>query len=120
MEGNENVKIIGCGIPPSNPAELMATGKLYNMIEQLKKRFDYLIIDTAPVGLVSDAFVLADYVDLTIFMLRYNHSSKAQVKTIEDIRKNKKFKKIVVVINDAKLEMTYGYGSKYAKNYYQT
>jgi hypothetical protein len=52
-------------------------------------------------------------------MVRYNYSTKAQVKTIEDIRKHKKFKMPLIVLNDAKLDMTYGYSATYGKNYYQ-
>ena len=118
IQNSPNVTFFGSGQTPSNPAELMAGEKLHALIEELKKSHDYVIIDTAPVGLVSDAFAFEDIADITIFMLRYNHSTKAQAKTIEDIRKNKKFKNTLIVINDAKLELTYGYGASYAKDYY--
>lgn len=118
LEQMENVSVLGCGAPPNNPAELMISDKLHDMVNDLKKNFDYVIIDTAPVGLVSDAFVLAETADLTIFMVRLNHSTKSQIKTIEDIRSNKKFKKPMIVLNDAVMELTYGYGKKYAGGYY--
>ncbi|GAA0879732.1 polysaccharide biosynthesis tyrosine autokinase [Algoriphagus jejuensis] len=115
----ENVSIIGCGKIPENPAELMMGDKLLRLLEDLSSRFDYVVIDTAPIGLVSDSFMLSEIADVTIFMLRYNYSTRAQVKTIEDIRLNKKFKLPLIVLNDAKLEMTYGYTATYGKNYYQ-
>ncbi len=115
----ENLSAIGCGNIPENPAELMMGGKLIQLIDELSNRFDYVLIDTAPIGLVSDSFILSELADVTIFMVRYNYSTKAQVKTIEDIRKNKKFKFPLIVLNDANLEVTYGYGPTYGKNYYQ-
>jgi capsular exopolysaccharide synthesis family protein len=114
-----NLSVIGCGNIPENPAELMMGEKLIQLLEELSNRFDHVIIDTAPIGLVSDSFILSELADVTIFMVRYNYSTKAQVKTIEDIRKHKKFKMPLVVLNDAKLEMTYGYSATYGKNYYQ-
>ena len=114
-----NVSVLGCGKIPENPAELMTSDKLVRMVEELSQKFDYVIIDTAPIGLVSDSFILSELADVTIFMLRYNYSTKAQVKTIEDIRKHKKFKLPLIVLNDAQLEMTYGYGATYGKKYYQ-
>ena len=119
LKFSENVSIFGCGKIPENPAELMMSDRLHQMIEELSERFDHVIIDTAPIGLVSDSFILSEIADTTIFMLRYNYSTKAQVKTIEDIRKNNKFKMPLIVLNDAKLEMTYGYSATYGKNYYQ-
>ncbi|WP_194774712.1 GumC family protein [Pararhodonellum marinum] len=116
---SENVKIIGCGELPENPAELMMGEKLVEMIDSLKGKFDHIIIDTAPIGLVSDAFIMSNFADVTVCMVRYNHSTKAQVKTIEDVRKHKKFQHLMIVLNDAALEMTYGYGAKYGASYYQ-
>jgi len=114
-----NLSVIGCGNIPENPAELMMGEKLIYLFEELSTTYDHVIIDTAPIGLVSDSFILSELADVTIFMLRHNYSTKAQVKTIEDIRKNKKFKFPLIVLNDANIEVTYGYGSTYGKNYYQ-
>jgi len=114
-----NLSVIGCGNIPENPAELMMREKLIYLFEELSTTYDHVIIDTAPIGLVSDSFILSELADVTIFMLRHNYSTKAQVKTIEDIRKNKKFKFPLIVLNDANIEVTYGYGSTYGKNYYQ-
>jgi tyrosine-protein kinase Etk/Wzc len=119
LPGNENVSIIGCGNIPENPAELMLSGRLVQLLEELSQRFDHIIIDTAPIGLVSDAYILAELADVTIFMLRLNYSTLAQVKNIESIRKENKFKMPLLVLNDSDLEASYGYGASYGKNYYQ-
>ena len=118
LRNNPHVTVFGSGKIPDNPSELMASEKLHNLIEELRRAYDYVIIDTSPLGLVSDAFSFEDIPDITIFMIRYNHSTKNQAKTIENIRKSKKFKNTFIVINDANLELTYGYGSSYVKNYY--
>ncbi|EOZ96363.1 Tyrosine-protein kinase Wzc [Indibacter alkaliphilus LW1] len=118
-EGQENVSIISCGEIPENPAELMLGERIIKLLSELKNNFDHVIIDSAPVGLVSDAFTLSDFADVTIYMVRYNFSTKAQLNTIEDIRKTKRFKNPMIVLNGAKLEMTYGYGEAYGKSYYQ-
>ncbi|PRY90870.1 GumC family protein [Mongoliibacter ruber] len=119
LDGQENVSLIGCGEIPENPSELMLNSRMEELIKKLKEKFDYVIIDSAPVGLVSDSFTLSTFADVSIFMVRYNFTTKDQLKTIEDIRKNKKFKNPMIVLNDAKLEMTYGYGEAYGKSYYQ-
>jgi len=119
VTSTENLSVIGCGTVPENPAELMMNERLIQLIEELASKFDYIIIDTAPIGLVSDSFILSDLADVTIFMVRYNYSTKTQVKTIEDIRKNKKFKMPLIVLNDEKLDVTYGYSATNGKNYYQ-
>jgi tyrosine-protein kinase Etk/Wzc len=114
----ENVSVLGCGKIPENPAELMIGDKLHEMITQLSKKYDYVIIDTAPIGLVSDSFMLSDLADITVFMVRCKYSSKAHVKTIEEIRKNKDFKMPVIVLNDSGSYLSYGYGAKYSMDYY--
>jgi tyrosine-protein kinase Etk/Wzc len=115
----ENVDIIGCGNLPEHPAELLGNENLFKIINQLREKYDFVIIDTAPVGLVSDSFMLAEMADISIFMVRCNYSTKAQVKTIEDIRKNRRFNNPMIVLNDAEMEITYGYGPKYAAGYYK-
>ena len=115
----ENVDLIGCGKIPENPAELMMGERLEKLFSELSKSYDHIIIDSPPIGLVADSFVFADFADVTIMILRYNYSSKIQIKTIEDVRKNKKFKQPLLVLNDAKPEMIYGYGGKNSVKYYQ-
>src|SRR4030095_16057034 len=71
--------IVAAGSLPPNPSELMTSPNLANMINALKASFDYIIIDTAPVGKVSDAFSIASLVDSTIFLTRFNYTRKAQL-----------------------------------------
>lgn len=104
--------LVDCGRVPNNPAELMMHPKIGQLIEELKSRFDYVIIDTAPVGQVADAFSLSLYTDLSIYLVRYNYTDKLQLNILKDILYYKKLTNPMVVFNDAKLgnTNTYGYG----------
>ncbi|MEI5579527.1 hypothetical protein WB472_48235, partial [Streptomyces brasiliscabiei] len=73
------------------------------LFEKLKDAYDYIVIDSAPVGLVSDAFALNRYSDVTIFIVRKRFSLKKQLDFINELRQNKKLKNIVLAINDINL-----------------
>jgi Mrp family chromosome partitioning ATPase len=82
------------------------------LFDWLKTKFDYLIVDTSPVGSVADAFSLAPYADLSIYLVRYNYTNTQQLDILRDIHDNKKLKNLTVVFNDAKKEnrQAYAYG----------
>ena len=88
------------------------------LIAKLKDRFDYVIIDSAPVGQVADTFSLAPYIDVTIFVVRYNYTPKVHLDTINDIVTYEKLKHPLIVLNDARREnsdvLGYSYPSKRA------
>lgn len=105
--------VVGSGPIPSNPAELMLLPKVNNLIEELKDRFDYVILDASPVGQVADPLALAPYIDSSIFLTRYNYTYKEQVNIIDDIFRNQKLKRPMIVLNDAKKDSGYGYGYGY-------
>ena len=105
-----NLSVIGCGPIPENPAELLLSPKMSALFEQLRELFDYIIIDTSPVGLVADAFSLAPYADSSIYLVRYNYTDKVQLNILKDIFENNKLKNPMVVLNDTKGESSKGYG----------
>ncbi|MDQ0639470.1 tyrosine-protein kinase Etk/Wzc [Pedobacter sp. W3I1] len=109
---SENISVIGCGQSPENPAEVMMSPKMDLLFDELKERFDYIIIDTSPVGQVADAFSLAEYADVSIYLVRYNYTNKYQLAILKDICDNNKLKNPMVVFNDAKREKNqkYSYG----------
>ncbi|HQU56546.1 MAG TPA: hypothetical protein PLG88_03910, partial [Chitinophagaceae bacterium] len=76
---------------------------------KLKQEFDVIIVDTAPVGMVSDAQTLAKFVDSTIYLVRQGHTFKKQITLIDEFYTEKKLPKVSVVINDVKLKTGYGY-----------
>jgi len=112
--------IANCGSIPPNPAELMMSENLAHLISELRASFDYVIVDTAPVGMVADAFSLSSITDSTIYLVRYNYTAKPNLELIEDIYVNKKFNHPMIVLNSAKegVKHAYGYGYTYgyAKN----
>ncbi len=115
-----NLFVLGCGRMPKNPAELLLDHRIDLLFNWCNTQFDYIIIDTSPVGAVSDAFGLAKYADLSIFIVRYNYTSTEQLDILRDIYDNEKLKNLMVVFNDAKREnraaYTYG-GYGYAPVY---
>ncbi|HEX6892992.1 MAG TPA: polysaccharide biosynthesis tyrosine autokinase [Chryseolinea sp.] len=108
------------GSLPPNPAELMMSHNLAHFINELKASFDYIIIDTAPVGKVSDAFSLSSLIDSTIYMVRYNYTHKSHLDLIEDIYANKKLAHPMIVLNDVKEEAAHAYGYGYSYGYKKT
>lgn len=114
---NERVKglyTIGAGNLPSNPAESLMSPRVKLLIEELREKFDHILIDTSPIGMVADAFNLAPYTDSTLYVVRYNYSYKAQLNVIADIYENNKLSQPMIVLNDAKKKnghsYSYGYG----------
>jgi tyrosine-protein kinase Etk/Wzc len=113
VDENAGLFIISSGPIPPNPAEIMMSPKLVHLINELKENFDHIIIDTAPVGQVADAFCLSSSVDSTVFLARYNFTYKKQIKSIETIYRNKELSHMMIVLNDAKYGNNYGYGYGY-------
>ena len=108
----DGLYLIGCGNIPEDPAELTLGDKVKVLIDQLKEKFDYIIIDTAPVGTVTDAFNLAPYCDRTLFLIRYNYTKKENLFFMEEIDIKSKLKNTSLVMNDAKQTNGY-YGYSY-------
>lgn len=110
IPGFPNLDLIVAGPVPPNPAELLASPKLDNLFKDLREKYDYIIIDTAPVGMVSDTFTLNRIADATIYVTRVNYSTIADLKFIENVYEEHRLKKLSVVINGAKSKKGYGYG----------
>lgn len=105
----ENLFVLGCGPVPPNPAELLLDPKTDELFEWLQQNFDFVLIDTAPVGMVSDAMTLSKYAQSTIYLVRQGHTFKKQIALIDELYNEKKLPKISIVINDVKLKAGYGY-----------
>ncbi|MCE2848261.1 MAG: polysaccharide biosynthesis tyrosine autokinase [Chitinophagaceae bacterium] len=108
VEHMENLFVIGCGPIPPNPAELILDPKLEELFKEVKERFDVVVIDTAPVGLVSDAIELGKYSDASVYIVRHDFTFKKQVQLVDELYKGGKLPHLSIVINDVQAMMGYG------------
>ena len=118
---NKNLFILPGGAVPPNPTELLARDGLEKAIETLKKNFDYVILDTAPVGMVTDTLLIGRTVDLSVYVCRADYTRKAEFTLINELAENDKLPNLCVAINGLDLQKKkygyyYGYG-KYGKYY---
>ncbi len=120
----EYIDIIPSGPVPPNPNELIASQELSELIEELKKEYDYVLLDTPPIGLVADTKVIIKHSDLTIYLLKANYSKKEFINLINDLYEHEKTN-LGVVINGVKVSKKgygysygYSYGSGYGYGYY--
>lgn len=95
-------------IPP-NPAELLMSPRIDELIGQLKKQYDYLVIDSAPVGLVSDSFSLVKYTHSVLYVIRQRYTFKKQLEFLNDMIVQNKLTNVSLVVNDVHLGGRYGY-----------
>lgn len=113
-----NLDIYKTGPLPPNPSELMIGDRMDLFFDKLKEDYDYIVIDSAPVGLVSDAFALNKYTDISLFIMRQRFSLKKQLDFVNELKESKKFKNLVLAINDINLSGKYGYyGYGYSYGY---
>lgn len=118
---SKNLYILPGGIVPPNPTELLARDGLDKAIETLKKNFDYVILDTAPAGMVTDTLLVGRVADLSVYVCRADYSRKAEFTLINELAADNKLPNICTVINGLDLQKKkygyyYGYG-KYGKYY---
>jgi capsular exopolysaccharide synthesis family protein len=105
----ENFFILPCGPIPPNPAELLLDPKVEEMFDWLRNNFEVVVVDTAPVGMVSDAMTLAKFADCSLYLVRQGHTFKKQVALIDELYQNKKLPKVSIIVNDVKMKAGYGY-----------
>ena len=119
-EVNPNLFIIPSGPIPPNPNELLAKDELDNLIKELRGQFDYIIIDTPPIGIVSDSFLLNRVTDVNLLVVRSGHTPKRYIEDIDTHYKDNKLKKVYFILNSVDMNKGYygyGYGKKYSYGY---
>jgi capsular exopolysaccharide synthesis family protein len=109
--------VILAGAVPPNPAELLMSQRLDELIRELKSRYDYIILDSAPIGIVSDTFQLNRLVDNTICVARLKYTPKEALHFINHTYESKKLKNMATVLNGTNDVSHYGYGYKNEKKY---
>lgn len=102
--------VIQAGPIPPNPGELLASEATQQLFEQLRERYDFVIVDTAPVGMVSDTFLLARISDATIYVTRAKYTTLRDVEFINSIYNDRRLKKMSLVVNGTTAHKGYGYG----------
>lgn len=105
----DNLYVLPCGPIPPNPSELLLDDRLNTLFKELKERFDIIVIDTAPVGVVSDSLSLAKHADATLYIVRQGYTYKRQVKMIDEFYTGNKLPGMSVIVNDIKPQSGYGY-----------
>lgn len=116
-ELNENLLIIPSGPIPPNPTELILLPRIDTLFKTLKSQFDYVIVDTPPLGLVTDAQLLAKYADCCLFIVRQGYTFKHQLSIIDEEYYHR-MPKLNIVVNDMKAGSSYGYSYRY-EEYHQ-
>ena len=125
-----NLDIISSGPVPPNPAELLISPATQELLSELKKEYDYILIDTPPIGVVSDAIDLIKHADSSLYVVRQNFSQKGMLKMVNEKYEKGEVSNISIVLNEFNVkskygyEYGYGYGydgyGKYARGYYDS
>lgn len=118
---NKNLYILPGGTVPPNPTELLARDGLDKAIAMLKQNFDYVILDTAPIGMVTDTMLIGRVADLSVYVCRADYTHKAEYMLINELHHGKKLPNLCTIINGVDLKNRkygyyYGYG-KYGRHY---
>ena len=111
--GYENFFILPAGIVPPNPAELLMSKKIDQLFEKLKKEYDYIIVDTAPVSLVTDTLLVAKNADTFVYVMRANVLEKRMLSIANTFYREKKLPNMCILLNDTDSTKGYGYGYGY-------
>lgn len=123
--GQSNLFVLPCGPVPPNPAELLLDSRLDDLFAYLRQNFEVIVMDTAPVGMVSDALTLSKYADCTLYIVRQGYTYKKQIGLIDEFYRDGKLPKPSIVLNDVKVRAGYGtygyggYGYGYGDGYFE-
>jgi len=113
-----NLFLVPSGPIPPNPSELISNARLRELLEYLNIHFDYILIDTAPVNPVTDAFILSPLCDVTLYVVRDSYTPKIFLKKLEEKLKTQSLKNPAIVFNGIKGKgIGYGYGYEYGYGY---
>ena len=113
----EGVDIIAAGPVPPNPSELIMSDHAKEMMQSLRERYDYIVLDTPPVGLVTDAAILMHQADASLLVVKHGYSKKEFVRNLDRMVKEHKIEHVGLILNGVNLEKNYGYGYGYGYGY---
>lgn len=113
---NKNLDVIYSGSIPPNPTDLLSNGKYEVLIETLKEKYDYIILDTAPLMLVTDSFLISEVADITLYVTRSKYTEKTLIEFANKNIDANRIKNTAFVLNDVDKDY-FGYGNKYGYGY---
>ena len=111
----DNLDLLPSGAIPPNPAELLMDERVKEMFDLLRKQYDYIIVDTAPVGLVTDTLIFSKYADLFLYVVRANFLEKKMLGVAKMLYNEKKLPNMAVILNCTQKSGAYGYGYGYGQ-----
>ncbi len=117
--GIQGLDVLSCGPILENPSELLEKGRLDELIMTLRKMYDYIIIDTPPIHLVTDAIIIARVADASLYVIRQGYTLKEELGFINEVYSEGRLPNLNIVFNGIKKEK-YGYGYDYNNSYYNT
>lgn len=110
-----NLDVIVAGPVPPNPGELLTSPRLKTLLDSLREQYDYIVIDSAPVGMVSDTFNLASLADTTVYVTRADYTTKSDIRFLNTIIDEDRLHSVSVVVNGTTAKRRYGYGYSHSK-----
>ncbi len=112
---SKNLDVLFAGEIPPNPTQLLTNSNLELLIEEARSLYDYIILDTAPVQMVSDTLNLSYLADVTVFVVKYDYTDKSSLVRVNGFIKKEQLKNVGILINGVNMKTAYGYG--YGRNY---
>ncbi len=114
---HENFDFIYAGLQPPNPAELLMSRRLDELVEECRKMYDYIIIDSVPALIIADAMITSRVADLSVYVVRQGLLDRSQISDINDLHVEKKLKNMCIVLNGViETRQSYGYSYRYQYN----
>jgi capsular exopolysaccharide synthesis family protein len=110
--GVPNLDVLTCGLIPANPTELLERPRMAELMAQLRAEYDYVVLDTPPVGFVAEYFVLVRFLDANIYVVRHNYTERTLVSQIDELHQSQRIKQLYMVINDMHFSRNYEYRYK--------
>ncbi|MSP84751.1 MAG: polysaccharide biosynthesis tyrosine autokinase, partial [Flavobacteriaceae bacterium] len=114
---NDFLSIVFAGSVPPNPAELLSNGRFEELLNILKKQYDYIVVDTAPTILVTDTLLISQLADITVYVTRADHTDKKLLTYSRGLKEQGKLVNMAYIINNVGGEKGYAYGYKYTYGY---
>ena len=110
--GVPHLDVLTCGQIPANPTELLERPRMAELIAQLRAEYDYVVLDTPPVGFVAEYFVLVRFLDANIYVVRHNYTERTLVHQINELHQSQRIKQLYMIINDMHFNNNYEYRYK--------